>query len=998
MWTFTKIIRSHWEISIILAASLLLRLWRLDWLMTFGGDQGYDFEQIRQILEGNLTLLGPKIGPYNNISTLYLGPIYYYLLAPFFLIAKLDPIGAAVAYVLARVLATLLVYLIGIKILTRRAAIVSAIISAVSPYWFDSLGPPSQPYFIVTFFLLAVYLLVYHYKKTYVHLIIGLIIGICFQMHYLSIVVLIAFLALEISQKTRSRIYKLTSVIFGFLIGISPMILFELRHKFFLTEQLLKQLQASSLLDITEIRTSEKIAEEFKMLSSYVIGDNVVTILLIALPAAMAITIYKTSFKKFPKAAVFLIIILILNIIAVFFYHGKPQPHYLVFALSIIFIFIGALIDFFRKINRFIPAVLTFLIAINLLTLNNLFKRSGYTMPEDLTVKEIKTISKLITNDVGDDIFNVASTLDGDLRAGPYRYLTSVYGKKAQSVENYDKIHSLYLITRDPARIIRENKSFEIASFQPSYVDRVWEIKGNIRLIKLTKKYIVQQLDNFVTIINPVRPRSLWVNQSLEPLISQIKVSTDRNLPTTWLLQYDDLFDNDMIRIFKELPNSQEIGSFLEISQKLASDSKVSYKIADGDYYRPDKVFLSGYEMSDRRKMINTYLRRFRKVFGYLPKVTGAWYTDAETLRYLHGLGVISNLTLSDQYNTDAASIWGQYFSLPYYPSKYNSLEPATTQENKIPVVQVQWAQRDPVLGYGPEIKDSRHSFQANDYINNGFDSAYFDKLINTYLNNIKTDFNQITIGLETGQEGAIFSSEYKKQIEKIREFEKEGKLKISKQSDFASWYLNKYKGLSPSHFLEKDDNFWYMSQFFRVGVFKENGDFIIKDLTFFDNTPIKLDYYKDRNIFLDRKNSAVISQIEKSNQVNIGQAKKIEVSENFDQLTINTDNNKVLITKEGLFTSERLLYKAQKGMFREDLLFKVFKILFVTRNTLMEKTNGIKFSQINGKRISGIEIGKETILGLEATRPGIFTYDFQTLSKFKSPANLIAKWQPWIN
>src|SRR3972149_3466297 len=148
MRAVAKIIKSHRGLSIIIAASLLLRLWRLDWLITFGGDQGYDFERIRQILDGNLTLLGSKIGPYNNISTLYLGPVYYYLLAPFFLITKLDPIGAAVAYVLARVLTTILVYLIAIKVLTRKAAVISAIISAVSPYWFDSLGPPSQPYFI----------------------------------------------------------------------------------------------------------------------------------------------------------------------------------------------------------------------------------------------------------------------------------------------------------------------------------------------------------------------------------------------------------------------------------------------------------------------------------------------------------------------------------------------------------------------------------------------------------------------------------------------------------------------------------------------------------------------------------------------------------------------------------------------------------------------------------------------------------------------------------
>ena len=105
-----------------------------------------------------------------------------------------------------------------------------------------------------------------------------------------------------------------------------------------------------------------------------------------------------------------------------------------------------------------------------------------------------------------------------------------------------------------------------------------------------------------------------------------------------------------------------------------------------------------------------------------------------------------------------------------------------------------------------------------------------------------------------------------------------------------------------------------------------------------------------------------------------------------------------MLITRDGFFINGGEQYQSKKSTFKEDVLFKIFKILFKTRDTLMKRTDNFKFSQINGKRVRGIEIGKETILGFVGTRPGIFKYDFQTLSKFKSPANLIAKWQPWIN
>jgi len=151
-------------------------------------------------------------------------------------------------------------------------------------------------------------------------------------------------------------------------------------------------------------------------------------------------------------------------------------------------------------------------------------------MPEDLSLREIKKISLIIVKDLKTEAFNITSTLDGDSRAMPYRYLLAVYGKKSQSVENYNKPDSLYVITRDSPTSVISNTLFEIASFQPSNVAKVWEIKGNIRLVKLSKKEKLEpKIEKFLTIVNPVRARELWDDKSMNSLLEQIEMVKKRD-------------------------------------------------------------------------------------------------------------------------------------------------------------------------------------------------------------------------------------------------------------------------------------------------------------------------------------------------------------------------------------------------------------------------------------------------------------------------------------
>lgn len=991
-----KLIFKHWIVIAILIVVTVLRFWRLEALTTFGGDQGYDFENVRQILKGNLTLLGPRIGPYNNLSTPYLGPFYYYLLAPFLWITSLDPIGAAYASLAARVLTIVLVYLISLRIFDRKSAIISATLSAISPYWINQLGFPSNVYFIPPTVALIILIMSHISDKSTVvwYLTIGLLTGFVFQFHYLGLLVLPGILIYFFYKYQRQKFIHIVWLLIGFITAISPLILFELRHKFFLTSQILKQINVGTLFQ-SSVSLWEKILRTGQLIAENIFG--IPSVLLIVFSSIVFISIFKKSQAKKNELTFYLISLFIINFILVIFYPGSPQPHYMATAYPSIFLLIGSVIGSFDRLHRYIPILIVTAVIPFLFAKNNFFANEGYTMSHDLTLKEIRNISKIISEDVGYDSFNITSTLDGDSRAGPYRYLLKVYGKEPLSVQDYDKGDDLYVITRDPKQAAPKNSLFEIASFQPSEIATSWNIKGDIKLVKLTKKNVLSpQVEKFITIINPVRARKLWVDDSISHLQNQTKAIDDRGLAASWLLQYDTLDDEEVIDFFKSMKKNHEIGVLLEVSEKWATDARVSYKVGEGDYYRPDKVFLSGYSPKDREKLIKTYLKKFYSMFGRYPISVGAWYIDANSQVLLSKLGVKIALTVADQFDTDAASIWGKYFSMPYYPSRFNPLEPARNQSEKIDVVNIQWAQRDPVLGYGKEVKDSRHSFQANDYINNGFNFDYFEGLLVNYLNTSDTDLVQITIGLEAGQEAVGFKDEYEKQLAKIVSLQNRGEIKAVRMEQFADWYRNKFPGISPSHLLRKDDSFWYMSPKFRVAIFKERKDYVLADLRYYNDLPFRDYLYADSQHYLDRQISPVIDSLVLRNEINLGPSQKLELNEKFDRLILGFDNKKVEINTEGVFQDNRLLLKFSRPEYKSSLVRLLFlnKLMSILKDTL----SIFKFSKIEDNIVFGLAFFDNKLIAFNGFIPGVYSYDFQVFSKFLSPSTYLEKWQPWIN
>ncbi len=355
----------------------------------------------------------------------------------------------------------------------------------------------------------------------------------------------------------------------------------------------------------------------------------------------------------------------------------------------------------------------------------------------------------------------------------------------------------------------------------------------------------ITNCDNrFVTLVNPVRGRNLWTDKSINPLKSQYVLVKKYGFPATWLLQYDVLKDEEVISEIKNFDSLQEAGVFLEVSEDYAKQSRVIYPHAV-PWFSPQAVFLSGYTQSDRRKLIDKLFEEFKQKFGFYPKSVGAWWIDSYSLDYLRNkYGISSAMIVADQKTTDNYGVWGQWWGVPYYPAKANILTPASSLSNKLDVLVIQWAQRDPVLAVGNGPAYSNYSLQANDYIRQGKDTGYFKQLVNTYLD-CKNPLGQVTVGLETGLESIGYLEEYWNQLDILKKI---NNLQFVTMNQLVQRFAKVYPSFPLSARIEYEDSVWELATSGRIN--KKLGDRIKY------NSGISFEDYfiADTSNFLNRK------------------------------------------------------------------------------------------------------------------------------------------------
>ncbi|MBI2018507.1 hypothetical protein HYS96_02260 [Candidatus Daviesbacteria bacterium] len=352
---------------------------------------------------------------------------------------------------------------------------------------------------------------------------------------------------------------------------------------------------------------------------------------------------------------------------------------------------------------------------------------------------------------------------------------------------------------------------------------------------------VLANTNSFVSVVNPIRGSDFWEDKAQNPktaVTGQMDILDKFNIPATWLIRYDALFETEIINKLKDAADDEK-GIFLEITPTFTKDADVGYHKSE-NWHDAGSSFLSGYERDERIKLIDKAFAKFKDTFGIYPKSVGAWWIDAFSLSYMQEkYGVVSALIVADQYTTDNYQIWGQFWSTPYYPSKNNILHPAQTAANRLPVVMTQWAARDPVNAYGRGVEESTFSIQANDYTDyHNLNTSYFSSMVDIYTKQQFNQFGHLTVGLENSYPWKKYANEYKNQMKVLREKSNQGQFSLVTMESFANRYKNTFPDLSPTQIIVADDSLggfkkavWFMNPYYRVGWFYNQEGSVIRDI-----------------------------------------------------------------------------------------------------------------------------------------------------------------------
>ena len=217
---------------ILVLTAVFFRFWKIKDYVVFLGDEGRDMLVMRRmIVEKRLTFLGPTA----SVGGFYLGPIYYWMGAPFLFLWRYDPVGPAYMVATIGVLTVLLLF----KFLDETAgywpAILSGFLYATAPlvvrYSRSSWNPNPLPFFA----LLLFYFLFKGIKqrKVIYFFLAGGCFGIVIQLHYLATILLfLAALAVLVNASFKKwPIYILAGSI-GSIVTFSPFLVFEIKNHF----------------------------------------------------------------------------------------------------------------------------------------------------------------------------------------------------------------------------------------------------------------------------------------------------------------------------------------------------------------------------------------------------------------------------------------------------------------------------------------------------------------------------------------------------------------------------------------------------------------------------------------------------------------------------------------------------------------------------------------------------------------------------------------------
>jgi len=477
--------------------------------MTFLGDEGRDVLVAKGILEGHFTLLGPRA----SAGDFFLGPIYYYFMAPFLWLFRLDPVGPAVMVALIGIATVFLIYKVTKEFFSVKAAIIASSLYAVSPlvisYSRSSWNPNPIPFVS----LLTLYL---SYKaienpawKKFVT--IGILLGIGLQLHYLAtflIIIVGAFLFFSKFHKKfnlNELLKKYVQIFAGFILGFSPFLAFESRHGFPNMKTIFNFISTNtfsasygdnvSFINIVKdvfFRLFSRLITNFPTSDHFYNFLGQERLLFWWQTATVVLGIASIFFifgKKKKLTKIFFETWFFLGIFLFGFYKKPIYDYYFGFLFPLPFILVGNFLSQVYEYKKFnyLPKILSVAVFLSLFILNLSYNPFRYE--PNRQKEQVKKISEFVLSKTDNKPFNFA-LITAHNSDHAYRYYFDVLGKSDVRMENptFDPqrktvTDQLLVVCEDVECKPLGHPLFEVSNFGRAEIVGEW----NVSVVKVFK-------------------------------------------------------------------------------------------------------------------------------------------------------------------------------------------------------------------------------------------------------------------------------------------------------------------------------------------------------------------------------------------------------------------------------------------------------------------------------------------------------------------------------
>lgn len=221
-------------VVIVSAVFLWLRLYRIEERMNFSMDQGMFMLRAREIWDKKeLVLIGPPASPIVEGRHFFQGPITYYWLVILGVLGNWDPVKITWLITLMSLVSMGFLYLTTVKLFGKKVGILSIYIWTLLPIAIDFSGWIWNPSLLLILVppMLYMGIVALKEKKWWQFGVWGILLGWGLQCHFQAGLLLILTAIIMILKRIKISGWLFT--LGGFLIGYSPLIIFDLRNNFY---------------------------------------------------------------------------------------------------------------------------------------------------------------------------------------------------------------------------------------------------------------------------------------------------------------------------------------------------------------------------------------------------------------------------------------------------------------------------------------------------------------------------------------------------------------------------------------------------------------------------------------------------------------------------------------------------------------------------------------------------------------------------------------------